>query len=103
MLNHQGGVHNTYLAVWLNTGLIGLALFLYGFFRNFIGKALGNYLTMPAMFAIMFQITFEPWFQSSLNPFTSLALLVIVLLQYEQPLGATQPVEEKQEVSVPVL
>jgi O-antigen ligase len=103
MLNHQGGVHNTYLAVWLNTGLIGLALFLYGFFRNFVGKALGNYLTMPAMFAIMFQITFEPWFQSSLNPFTSLALLVIVLLQYEQPLGVTQPVEEKQEVSVPVL
>lgn len=105
-LNHQGGVHNTYLAIWLNTGLVGLILFLYGFFRNMIGKALNNYLAMPAMFAIMFQITFEPWFQSSLNPFTSMALLIIVLLQYDQPLGNLETVaeqhEEEDEVPVPV-
>lgn len=86
-LNHQGGVHNTYLAVWLNTGLIGLILFMIGLIRSFIVKAYRNYLTLPAMFAILFAITFEPWFQSSLNPFTTLALLIITLLQYEQPLG----------------
>lgn len=103
MLNHQGGVHNTYLAIWLNTGITGLALFLYGFFRNFLGKAKGNYLAMPAMFAIMFQITFEPWFQSSLNPFTSLALLAIVLLQTSKPVSNAVTTGEKQENSVPVL
>jgi O-antigen ligase len=103
MLNHQGGVHNTYLALWLNTGLVGLVLFMYGFFRNFLAKGIKNYLAVPAMFAIMFQITFEPWFQSSLNPFTSMALLVIVLLQYEKPSGEAVATGAKQEVSIPVL
>lgn len=103
MLNHQGGVHNTYLAIWLNTGLVGLALFMFGFFRNFIGKASNNYLAMPAMFAIMFQITFEPWFQSSLNPFTSLALLIIVLLQITKQETDVVTTGKTEENSVSVL
>lgn len=103
LLNHQGGVHNTYLAIWLNTGLIGLILFLYGLFKNFFGKSVKNYMAIPVMFAIMFQITFEPWLQSSLNPFTSLALLAIVLLHFEKPEEHAIGNEIAQENSVPVL
>jgi hypothetical protein len=48
------------------------------------------------MFAILFSITFEAWFQASLNPFTIIALLVITLLQYVKPADA----EEKGAVPV---
>ena len=81
-LGHQGGVHNTYLAIWLNTGLLGLILFLIGFFRIFFTAAIKNYLAIPVLFTLVFSINFEPWFQSSLNPFTIMALLIITLLQF---------------------
>lgn len=97
-LGHQGGVHNTYLAIWMNTGIVGLVLYLIGFFRTFFKAARINYLAIPAMFAIMFSITFEAWFQASLNPFTIIALLIITLLQYEKPTTATE-----EESTLPVL
>ena len=97
MLGHQGGVHNTYLALWLNTGLIGLILYLVGFFNFFIKAARSNHMAFPVMFAIMFSISFEAWFQASLNPFTIIALLTITLLQY------VKPKESTQESPVPVL
>jgi O-antigen ligase len=81
-LGHLGGVHNTFLALWLNTGIIGLLLYLYGFFTNFFKAARNNYMGLPTMYAIIFSITFEAWFQASLNPFTIIALLCITLLQY---------------------
>jgi len=96
-LGHQGGIHNTYLALWMNTGLVGLLLYLYGFFRTFFVAAQKNYYAVPTMFAIMFSMTFEAWFQASLNPFTIIALLIITLLQYDQPLPG------QKESSVPVL
>lgn len=96
-LGHQGGVHNTYLALWMNTGLVGLVLYLVGFFRTFFKAARINYLAIPAMFAIMFSITFEAWFQASLNPFTIIALLIITLLQYEKPTSA------EEESTLPLL
>lgn len=95
-LGHQGGVHNTYLAVWLNTGIIGLICYLFGFFYNFTKAARINHMAFPVMFAIMFSITFEAWFQASLNPFTIMALMVITLLQYVKPTDA----EKKGAVSV---
>jgi hypothetical protein len=84
-LGHEGMVHNTYLAVWLNTGIIGLILFLFGMFYNFIKASRINPLAFPCLFAILFSTNFESWFQASLNPFTIVALLVLTLLQYEKP------------------
>jgi O-antigen ligase len=83
-LGHQGGVHNSYLTVWLNTGLIGLILFLVAYIRMFIKAASINYLAIPTMFAIMFSISFESWASSSLSPFTVIFLLIITLLQYDK-------------------
>ena len=94
-LGHQGGVHSTYLALWLNTGLVGLILYMVGFFRTFFKVLPTNYLTIPCMFTILFSITFEAWFQASLNPFTIVALLNIILLGYVKP----SP-EEQAAVSV---
>ena len=79
-LGHQGGVHNTYLILWLNTGLIGLLAFLRGFFLVFIKAAKNSTMALPAMVAVMFSINFEPWLAASLNPFTILFLVIITIM-----------------------
>lgn len=77
---HEGGVHNTYLIMWLNTGLLGLLAFLTGFFMLFKKGAKNNSFAFPVMFSIMLSINFEPWLASSLNPFTILFLIIITVL-----------------------
>lgn len=82
-LGHEGGVHNTYLIIWLNTGIIGLMAFLRGFILLFIRASKTSLVAIPAMFAIMFSINFEPWLAASLNPFTILFLTMITILTDE--------------------
>ncbi|HET6244675.1 MAG TPA: O-antigen ligase family protein [Bacteroidia bacterium] len=79
-LGHEGGVHNSYLILWLNTGIIGLMLFLRSFFLSFSRANKTTKLAYPIMFAIMFTINFEPWIVSSLNPFTIIFLMIITLM-----------------------
>lgn len=83
MMGHSGGVHNTYLSMWMNTGIVGLSLFLIGFFRTFFNATSKSYYALPVMFAVMFSITFESWLMGSLNPFTIVFLIIITLLYYE--------------------
>ena len=80
---HEGGVHNTYLIIWLNTGLIGLLAFLRGFILIFIRASKNSNFAIPAMFTIMFSINFEPWLAASLNPFTILFLTLVTVLTDE--------------------
>ncbi|MFI5203392.1 MAG: O-antigen ligase family protein [Flavobacteriales bacterium] len=96
-LGHEGGVHNTYLILWLNTGLVGLIFFLRGFFLSFISASKNSPLAIPAMFAIMFSINFEPWLAASLNPYTILFLVVVVLLSESVFRQHEKPVEENEE------
>ncbi len=93
---HQGGVHNTYLIMWLNTGLLGLLAFLRGFIKLFIKGAKNNSYSFPAMIAIMFSINFEPWLAASLNPYTSLFLIVITLLTDETINSETEEDDETE-------
>lgn len=79
-LGHEGGVHNTYLILWLNTGLIGLLAYFRAFLLLFIKAAKNSHLAIPTMLAIMFSINFEPWLAASLNPFTIIFLIIITLL-----------------------
>lgn len=92
---HIGMVHNAFLAVWLNTGIVGLMCFIYGLFNNFIKAAKKNPLAYPCLFAIIFSNMFESWLQSSLNPYTIIALLILTLLQYDKPTA-----KEESPVSV---
>lgn len=94
---HQGGIHNTYLSTWMNTGLTGLILFLVALLRSFFKAAANCYLALPALFAILFSIMFESWFVGSLNPFTIIALLIITTLQFKKTDGAA-----KEENTVPL-
>lgn len=93
---HEGGVHNTYLIMWLNTGLLGLLAFLRGFFLVFMRGAKYNSFAFPAMFAIMLSINFEPWLAASLNPFTILFLIIITLLTEETFNKQTEESDEEE-------
>lgn len=79
-LGHQGGVHNTFLIIWLNAGIIGLLLFLRAFFLLFIRGAKNTALALPAMWLIIFSIFFEPWLAASLNPYTIIFLTIVTLI-----------------------
>lgn len=96
-LGHQGGVHNTYLSIWMNVGITGLVFFLFGLLRAIFKASANCYLALPALFSILFSISFESWLMGSLNPFTIVAILTITLMQmkidhHEQ--------EEKNSISV---
>jgi O-antigen ligase len=79
-LGHQGGVHNTYLIVWLNTGLIGLLMFLRAYFLLFIKGAKNTRYAFPILWMVMFSISLEPWLAASLNPYTIILLFIIVMI-----------------------
>ncbi len=82
-LGHQGGVHNTYLIIWLNTGLVGLLIFLRAFFLAFFKAGKNTVVAYPAMFLVLFSITLEPWLAASLNPFTIILLISLVVMTDE--------------------
>lgn len=90
---HEGGVHNTYLIIWLNAGVVGLIFYFRAFFLNFISAAKKTKYAFPAMFAVMFSIMFEPWMASSLNPFTSLFVISLVVMSQEQFYSVTSDEE----------
>ena len=76
-LGHQGGVHNSWLAIWMNTGLIGLILFAIGFIKTFVKAMLHSKLAFPVLFAVIFSASFEAWIMGSLNPFHIVLILIL--------------------------
>ena len=102
MMGHNGAVHNTYLSMWMNTGIIGLLLFLAAFFRTFFKVASKSYYALPVMFAVMFSITFESWLMGSLNPYTIVFLMIITLMHYDTRSISTNIAEEQEKSLVPV-
>ncbi len=77
---HQGNAHNSYLTIWINTGIFGLALFFRGFLISFLKGAKNSRLAFPVMFAILFSANFESWMAASLNPFTIQMFIIITIL-----------------------
>lgn len=97
-LGHQGGVHNTYLAFWLNTGIVGLLLFLRGFFLIFIKATKNTSISMAIMFSVLFSILYESWLAGSLSPYTSSLLVILtVVSEYEIFGAANAPLEPPAE------
>ncbi len=82
---HEGGVHNTYLIIWLNTGLIGLIAFLRGLLTSFIAASKKSKVALPFLFGILVSIMFEPWLAASLNPFTPITIVALTIMLYDNP------------------
>ncbi len=82
MLGHEGNAHNAFLTMWLDTGLIGLGLFILGWAVLFFRAAKKSYLAFPVAFALIASNMVESWLAASLNPFTIMVLMILTLLIY---------------------
>jgi O-antigen ligase len=80
MLGHQGNAHNSYLTLWLDTGLIGIILLFIGFVQTIVKANRVSHFTLPIFYAVFISANFESWLAASLNPFTSLFLVIVSLL-----------------------
>jgi O-antigen ligase len=94
---HEGGVHNTYLILWLNTGLIGVLFFFRAFIGTFLRAAKLTKVAIPVMLTVMFSVTFEPWLASSLNPYMSVFLVVFTMISQPEFLEKTEDEPEEAE------
>lgn len=94
-LGHQGGVHNSYLSMWFDTGIVGVILYFAGFVRIVFASMRQNYLVLAFGVTILFNIVYESWIVGSLNPFTIIFLINLTI--FSANLG-TQKVAVAEEV-----
>ena len=79
----QGGVHSSYLSLWLNFGLIGALVYLRSFFLVFIKALKISNLSFSIMYAVLFAAAFEGLFIGSLNPQMIILLIIITVISDE--------------------
>lgn len=96
-MGHQGNAHNSYLTLWLDTGLIGLSLFVIALLRTIIAGVRNSSYTLPVVYALLFSTYFESWLAASLNPFTSLLLITLTFLMLKDQGFDVVPEREKAD------
>lgn len=78
-MGHSGGVHNSYLSMWMDAGIVGLLAY-FGAIFAVISKAMKkNSLIIAFVASIAFNIYFESWLVASLNPFTVIYLIILTI------------------------
>jgi O-antigen ligase len=82
-LGHIGNSHNSWLAMWLNTGIVGLTFFLFALIFRFVKASHKSPYALPLMYSVIFSATFEAWLVGSLNPHTPLVILMWILMAHE--------------------
>ncbi len=90
---HEGGVHNSYLSMWFDTGIIGVVSYFLGLIITLFKSMKKSYLPLAFLVSFLFNITYESWLVASLNPFT-IILLIILTIFVQQYRG-----EDYQELS----
>jgi O-antigen ligase len=83
-MNHQGGVHNSYLSFWLDVGIVGLLIYLRSFLLMFIKASKAVPMSLAVMFSTLFSIMYESWLVGSLNPFTIVLLTTMTMVTEEE-------------------
>ena len=96
-LGHQGGVHNSYLSMWFNMGIVGLVIYFRSFLLLFIKASKMAPMALGAMFAVLFSINYESWLVGSLNPYTIVLLILMTVLSEEEITGWRKLAEEEEE------
>ncbi len=81
---HQGNVHNSYLTIWLDTGLIGLIAFIWGWLKNFYRASFFSPLIWAVLFGTLLTTSVESWLAASLNPFTIQLVIIVTLLSNDE-------------------
>lgn len=77
---HQGGVHNTYLSMWLNVGIVGLLIYLRSLFLLFFKASKLVPMSLAIMFSVFFSIMYESWLVGSLNPYTIVLIMIMTVV-----------------------
>lgn len=95
-MGHHGGVHNSYLTMWFNTGIMGVLLFFRSCFLLFLKANKKAPIAFAIMFSTMFSVLYESWLTGSLNPFTILLVVVMTMLTEDD---IVQWEERQQETS----
>jgi len=78
-MGHNGGVHNSYLSFWFDSGIIGLLLYFLGLITNVLKSIQISYIGIAFLVSILFNITYESWLVGSLNPFTIMYLIILTI------------------------
>ncbi|QQR85777.1 MAG: O-antigen ligase family protein [Flavobacteriales bacterium] len=92
---HHGGVHNSYLTMWFNVGIIGVLIYMRSLFVIFVKASKHVPIAFAVLFSIMFSALYESWLNGSLNPFTILVVIVITLMS-EVEIADPAAVEEPE-------
>lgn len=92
---HQGGVHNSYLAIMLNVGAVGLVLF-FAFLGLVLVRIKDWKLLLPFLILYMFSAVFESWMVASLNAFHIYFVVMLVFLYEKAPESAPATVSQPQ-------
>lgn len=79
-LGHQGNAHNSYLTLWLDTGLVGLMMFLGPVAYFFVRGSRNLKISFAILICVLFSTFFESWLAASLNPFTIVFVMTLTLL-----------------------
>ena len=77
---HQGNVHNSWLTIWLDVGLLGLIAFCWGWLRAFMLAASYSPVVWAVLYGLLLSTTVESWLAASLNPFTIQLVMILSLL-----------------------
>jgi hypothetical protein len=80
-LGHNGGVHNSYLSMWFDGGIIGLIAYFVAFIGITIARMRFSYVVIAFAVSILFNISYESWLVASLNPFTLLFLTILTIFE----------------------
>ncbi len=106
-LGHQGGVHNSYLSMWFDAGIVGLVLYMMALVSLVFKAMKKNYLVLAFAISVLFNITYESWLVASLNPFTVIFLIILTIFTSGITGQETAPVAEEvspvQSTPQPVL
>jgi O-antigen ligase len=86
-----GNAHNSWLALWLNTGIIGLVLYTAGLLYRFLSLAGKSVYVIPLLYSILFSATFESWLAGVLSPYLLLMLIIITVVSQLEPAEQTTP------------
>lgn len=82
LIEHFGNIHQSFLTLWMNTGLAGVLLFVLGWSKQFVACYRKTFLTLPIVFTLIFLGSFESLLISSMNPFTIMYLCITCFLLY---------------------
>ncbi len=101
LIHNYGNIHNSYLTIWLNTGLLGLLAYLIGLITYVVKHQFNSRRLVPFVFATIFMAFFESFMVASLNPYTWqlwFAFFIASIQLNQTPSSEIQ--EQKKETSM---